>query len=70
LKSSRENSFKTVRDKFKKVVEIINPRKKPSRHLLKVASFYKPIRETELKLAQFPPTLKDSKGAFHKPVEW
>lgn len=59
-----------VRQEFKRTVGILNPHQTPSRSLMKVASFYKPIRENVLQLSQFPVTLSDANGVFHKPSGW
>jgi hypothetical protein len=42
----------------------------PSYELRKVATFVKPIRKGVLSASQFPPTLKDAAGDFHKPPTW
>lgn len=34
------------------------------------ADFYRRIREGQLKACQFPATLSDAKGTFHKPATW
>ena len=62
--------IRMVRDEFRKTVGILNPHPSPSRALQKVVSFYKPIREGVLQLSQFPPTLTDARGTFHKPEAW
>ena len=51
-------------------VGLLNPHPKPARDLLKVATFYKPIRPGVLAASQFPTTLTDSTGTFHKPANW
>ncbi len=53
-----------------KTVGILNPHDKPSRTLLPLADFYKPIRSGVLAACQFPPELKDAKGTIRKPPEW
>jgi len=63
--------IRMVREEFRKTVGILNPYPgTTSRELLKVASFYKPIRQNVLQLSQFPPTLTDKRGTFHKPSSW
>lgn len=42
----------------------------PSHELRKFAAFVKPIRKGVLSAAQFPTTLRDATGAFHKPPNW
>ncbi|MFV1976418.1 MAG: NYN domain-containing protein [Candidatus Scalindua sp.] len=59
-----------VRNELKLTVGVINPHKKPSRILIEHASFVKQIRKGVLSNSQFPETLKDSKGIFHKPDKW
>ncbi len=51
-------------------VGILNPHKRPSRQLLTVARFIKQIRKGPLSASQFPPTLTDANGTFHKPATW
>lgn len=62
--------IRVVRNKFKKVVGVLNPQERPSRALKGVAHFYKKIRPGVLALSQFAPTLTDATGAFHKPAAW
>ncbi len=62
--------IRMVREEFKKTVGILNPYENPSKDLFKLASFYKPIRQNVLQLSQFPVTMKDSRGEFHKPMSW
>lgn len=51
-------------------VGIFNPYSRPSRELLKYASFIKPIRAGVLASSQFPTTLTDANGSFSKPGTW
>ena len=37
---------------------------------IREASFYKVIRENVLQMSQFPVTLRDIHGDFHKPSAW
>jgi len=53
-----------------KVIGIVNPHSRPSRELLPLASFYKPIRPKVLALCHFPTKMTDSAGEFHKPPTW
>lgn len=55
---------------LKKGVGIINPHKHPSRTLLEHATFFKTIRPSALIKSQFPTTLLDEHGEFHKPESW
>jgi len=52
-------------------VGILNPHEQtPSRVLLRYASFIRHIRHGVLAASQFPETLTDEKGTFHKPPVW
>jgi len=63
--------IKIVRQELHLQVGILNPhRHTPSRVLTKHASFIKQIREGPLRASQFPSTLRDAKGEFHKPRDW
>ena len=53
-----------------KTVGIVNPHQRPSRELLAIANFYKPIRQSILGSCQFPDNMTDALGAFHKPSMW
>ena len=60
-----------VRNELKLPVGILNPFVlTPSYDLRMHASFVKPIRKGVLSASQFPPTLKDLNGIFHKPPAW
>ena len=63
-------AVKIVRNELQLDVGILNPHKKSSRVLLKHASFVKKIRKGVLSASQFPLTLKDKHGEFHKPAVW
>ena len=63
--------IRMVREEFRKTVGVLSPYPETtSRELLRVASFYKPIRKNVLQLSQFSPTLADKRGTFHKPLVW
>jgi uncharacterized LabA/DUF88 family protein len=63
--------IRIVRQELGLQVGILNPhRLTPSVVLTKHASFIKQIREGTLRASQFPTTLKDAKGEFHKPRGW
>ena len=63
--------IRIVRHELRLDVGILNPhRHTPSRVLTKHASFIKQIREGSLKSSQFPQTLQDAHGEFHKPGGW
>ena len=59
-----------VKQEFRKTIGVISPYKTPSRTLIREASFYKVIRENVLQMSQFPVTLRDIHGDFHKPSAW
>lgn len=60
-----------VRNELKLPVGVLNPFiLTPSYELRKYATFVKPIRKGVLSASQFPPTLKDAAGTFHKPPTW
>ena len=62
---------KIVRNELKLPVGVLNPRPaSPSHELRKYATFVKPIRKGVLAASQFPLTLTDKTGAFHKPSIW
>lgn len=63
-----------VRDDLEAPVGILNPHRNRSWALspkpLPRGSFYKPIRPAALAASQFPATLSDRDGTFHKPSGW
>jgi hypothetical protein len=59
-----------VKNDFGKKIGLLNPHPNLARALHGVATFYKPIRNTVLQLAQFPPVMTDSSGTLHKPTSW
>ena len=61
---------KMVRYQLKLPVGVLNPQKRPSRVLVKHATFIKKIRAGVLRTSQFPATLRDATGTFHKPAAW
>lgn len=62
--------LRIVREELNLRVGLLNPHKKPSRELLKYATFYKAIRKGVLAASQFPPVMRDAKGEFRKPSTW
>jgi len=63
--------IKIVRNELDLPVGVLNPRPAtPSHELRKFATFVKPIRQGVLAASQFPTTLKDATGTFHKPPRW
>lgn len=59
-----------VRYELGKVVGMLNPHQHPSYELKKHVSFYKSIREGVLSSSQFPRSIRDKHGTFHKPADW
>jgi hypothetical protein len=53
-----------------KPVGILNPQQRPSRVLVRHASFIKQIRGGPLQASQFPAQLRDANGLFRKPAGW
>ena len=49
---------------------VLDPRRRPSVQLRKVATFIREVRRGTLAASQFPATLCDAKGIFHKPAIW
>lgn len=62
--------IRVARNRLNKVVGVLNPQVRPSRALQGATHFYKKIRPGVLALSQFPPTLTDANGTFHKPAAW
>ena len=60
----------TVRQRFRLKVGILNPQKRPSVVLSRNVDFYKQVRRGVLLASQFPVTLTDANGPFHKPAAW
>ena len=63
--------IKIVQNDLKLTAGVLNPRPvTPSQELRKFATFVKPIRKGVLAASQFPNTLIDRTGTFHKPAKW
>lgn len=63
--------IRIVRNELRLDVGILNPHNQnTSQALLKHASFLKQIRLGAIRQCQFPDTLVDAKGEFHKPKAW
>lgn len=63
--------IRIAKQEFGKRIIIINPHKsRPSRQLRSIADEFKTIREGTLRVCQFPQSLTDGKGTFHKPATW
>lgn len=63
---------KLVRTKFRRAVGILNPHppENTAWALMHAATFYRHIRTGALQSSQFPQTLQDATGTFHKPSAW
>lgn len=59
-----------VRYELGKSVGVVCPHPRISRELQNVATFIKKVRPAVLQASQFPETIKDSTGDFHKPPTW
>jgi len=68
--SDLHDPVQIVTQNLGKPVGILNPHKYPSKELRQYATFVKPIRQGVLAASQFPPTLTDQHGTFHKPLSW
>lgn len=62
--------LKIVKDQLGLPVGILNPQKHPSFHLKQHATFMKTLRTGVLRASQFPNSLSDANGIFHKPLVW
>ena len=68
--SDLREPVKIVRQVLKLPVGIINPHQRHSKELQEFATFVKRIRERHLVSSQFPTTVTDDRGSFHKPARW
>ena len=59
-----------VMQDLKKPVGVLNPQRRTCRVLAAQATFYKHVRRGVLAACQFPVTMNDAKGTFHKPSTW
>lgn len=59
-----------VRHEIGLPVGVLSPRPRHSAELQKVATFLKRIRQAQLVSCQFPVSLTDAHGTFHKPSSW
>ncbi|MGB7201040.1 MAG: hypothetical protein WBD16_02095 [Pyrinomonadaceae bacterium] len=62
--------MRIVRQELNLPVGLVNPHKNPSFMLRPHATFIKQIREGVPRASQFPNTLTDANGTFHKPLSW
>lgn len=65
-----DKPLRIVTGELGKLVGILNPQKTFSRELGKYAIFKKSLRQNIAAACQFPPTMTDVHGTFHKPKEW
>lgn len=68
--SDLAEAIRIVTTQLHKEIGIINPQKRPSETLHAHATFHKRIREGVLAASQFPDTMTDHRGSFHKPECW
>jgi len=68
--SDLAEAVRIVRYDLGKIVGMLNPHKRPSYALKQHVSFVKAIRQGVLAKSQFPDTLRDVYGVFHKPADW
>jgi len=62
--------MRIVKQELNLPVGLANPHKNPSFVLRQHAIFIKQIRGGVLQASQFPTTLTDANGTFHKPASW
>jgi len=63
-------AIRIVRGDLGKKVGLLCPRERVSRRLVPEVDFCKRIRSGAPKASQFPNTLRDANGTFHKPAKW
>ncbi len=68
--SDLAEAMRIVQTELKLKVGIANSKKRPAFKLKQQASFIKQIRKGVLTASQFPETLTDKQGNFHKPKSW
>ena len=62
--------MRIVQEELNLRVGLVNPQTHPSFHLKQQATFIKQLRAGVLGASQFPNSLTDSNGTFHKPTSW
>ncbi len=62
--------MRIVKQELNLPVGLVNPHKNPSFALRQHATFIKQLRKGVLQASQFPTSLTDQNGTFHKPVSW
>lgn len=68
--SDLSEPLRIVTGELNKKVGILNPQQRPSRELGQYALFKKKLRGSVAAACQFPETLNDAHGSFHKPGDW
>ncbi len=61
---------RVVRKEMNLPLGILNPHQHHSVALKPLATFMKRIRQADVAACQFPLTMQDAKGQFHKPAAW
>ena len=62
--------LRIVKNELGLPVGLVNPQRNPSFHLKQYANFIKKLRTGVLGASQFPQSLTDAHGTFHKPAGW
>lgn len=62
--------LRIVKNELGLPVGLVNPQRNPSFHLKQHANFIKKLRTGVLGASQFPQSLTDAHGTFHKPAGW
>ncbi|HEX8197674.1 MAG TPA: NYN domain-containing protein [Pyrinomonadaceae bacterium] len=62
--------MRIVKQELNLPVGLVNPHKNPSFVLRQHATFIKQLRKGVLQASQFPSSLTDRNGTFHKPASW
>ncbi len=62
--------MRIVKQELNLPVGLVNPHKNPSFALRRHANFIKQLRKGVLQASQFPTSLTDQNGTFHKPATW
>jgi uncharacterized LabA/DUF88 family protein len=68
--SDLSEAVRIVSQELRLPVGLLCPSPKASRTLQQYATFVKKIRAGVLAQSQFPPSLQDPHGTFHKPASW
>lgn len=62
--------IRIAKEELGKIVGVLHPARHPTHVLVRQASFFKGIRPSALARSQFPESITDSRGTFHKPIAW